>query len=410
MKSIRIATRTLFCLFSVLSVLVFSAIIYIDAKLSDSYKISQGESLEIDSSLPISISYLTATDSGVEQGGVKNSFDAKIKVFGIIPARNITVNVIDNYYVSVLGTPFGIKIYTDGVLVIGFSEVDTSRGKVNPAKSAGIKEGDFIVSLDGVKVYTNEEVMNIIKNSMGEYISAKIVRNGVKMTIRFKAGLSSDGVYRAGMWVRDSSAGIGTLTFYSPSVNVVSGLGHGINDSDTDTLLTLNRGEFVTARIVSVIKGKSGSAGELVGHFSGKTISTFETNCEQGVYGISKCDIDTTNLMRVAMKQEVKNGPAYILTTIDGVTPHYYSCNIKVKGMGETQNILVEITDEKLLSATGGIVQGMSGSPVVQNGKLVGAVTHVLVDDPTKGYGIFAENMLETAQKVAEEQEMKDAS
>ncbi len=396
MNYMKIAARTLFCLLSIACLVVFGSIIYLDRQLSDSYKINEGESLSIDSSLPISISYRGAKE------GEESTYDAKVKVFGFIPARNITVDVVDDYYVAVLGTPFGIKIYTDGVLVVGFSDVQTQSGKKSPAKDAGIKEGDFIVSLNGTNVYTNEDVMGIIKNSSGGDIIAKIVRNGTRITVRFKAVMSDDGIYRAGMWVKDSSAGVGTLTFYSPSANVVSGLGHGITDSDTGTLLTLNHGEFVTAKIVSVEKGRDGAPGELKGRFTNKSISGFSVNCENGVYGTAKSDVDTSNLMKIALKQEVKNGSAYILTTIDGDTPQYYSCTIKVKSMGDTQNLLVEVTDERLLEKTGGIVQGMSGSPIIQNGKLVGAVTHVLIDNSKCGYGIFAETMLETAQSVAE--------
>lgn len=399
MKCMKIASKTLFVILALCSIVVFSSLIYVDTKISDSYRISEGENLEIDSSLPISIFYDAATDVKNEEA----AFDAKVKVFGFIPAGNIRVNVVDDNLVAVLGTPFGIKIYTDGVLVVGFSEVETESGKTTPAKQAGIKEGDFIVSLNGTNVYTNEEVMEIIKNSMGESIVAKIVRNGTKMTLRFKAAKAADGVYRAGMWVKDSSAGIGTMTFYSPSLNVVAGLGHGIADNDTGTLLALNHGEFVSAKIVSVEKGKSGEAGELKGRFTGRSISGFSVNCENGVYGVANRNIDATEFVKIAMKQEVKNGAAHILTTVEGETPQYYSCNIRVKSMGETQNLLVEVTDERLIEKTGGIVQGMSGSPIIQDGKLVGAVTHVLIDNSKCGYGIFAETMLETAGSVTKE-------
>ncbi len=396
MKCMKTVTRAIFFVLAFCCLIIFSAIIYLNGNLSDSYRINEGEALTIDSGLPLSISYDSVGTN--EQSGI--SYDARVKVFGFIPARSITVDVVDSYYVAPLGTPFGIKIYTDGVLVVDLGEVQTKKGSLRPAESAGIKKGDFIVSLNGTNVYTNEEVMEIIKNSMGEKIIVKLVRNGVKMTVRFSAALSVDGVYRAGMWVKDSSAGIGTLSFYSPSLNVICGLGHGIADNETGTLLTLNHGEFVSAKIVSVEKGKNGSPGELKGRFTNKTISSFSVNCENGVYGAAICDIDTSALMKVAMKQEVKNGVAQILTTVNGEEPKLYSCNIKVKSKGATQNLIVEVTDKALLDATGGIVQGMSGSPIIQNCKLIGAVTHVLVDDPTKGYGIFAENMLETARSV----------
>ena len=323
MNCMKIAVRTLFFILSAVCLTVFGALIYLDGQLSDSYKISEGEALKIESALPISISYSGAKAGEESYSQNSGSYDAKVKVFGFIPARNITVDVVDNYYVAVLGTPFGIKIYTDGVLVVGFSEVDTASGRKNPAREAGIKEGDFIVSLNGTNVYTNEDVMGIIKSSNGGDIIAKVVRNGTRMSIRFRAVLSRDGAYRAGMWVKDSSAGIGTLTFYSPTTNVVSGLGHGIADSDTGTLLTLNHGEFVTAKIVSVEKGTDGAPGELKGRFTNKSISGFSVNCENGVYGTASCDIDTSNLMKIALKQEVKNGSAYILSTVEGETPQY---------------------------------------------------------------------------------------
>ncbi len=400
MKCIKILSRVLFFILAICSLIVFGSLVYLNGSLSDSYRIAEGESLAIDSSLPISISY-----ESVNSTGGNESYGARVKVFGFIPARSITVNVVDSYNVIPLGTPFGIKIYTDGVLVVSLGDVETENGKLQPAKEAGLREGDFIVSLNGTNVYTNEEVMEIIKNSAGERITVKIIRNKTKMTLKLTAAEDIEGVYRAGMWVKDSSAGIGTLSFYSPSLNVVCGLGHGIADSETGTLLTLNHGEFVSAKIVAIEKGKNGAPGELKGRFSSKSISGFSKNCDSGVYGVAKSDI-AGNLMKIAMKQEVKNGAAHILSTVEGEEPKYYSCNIKVRGGGETQNLLVEITDKELLEKTGGIVQGMSGSPIIQNGKLVGAVTHVLVDDCKKGYGIFAENMLETARGV---EQLKDA-
>ncbi len=397
MKCMKIASRVLFALAAVAAMVIFGSLVYVEARLSDSYRINEGDSLKIDSALPISI-----THEWAEKDENGSSYGASVRVFGLFPAGNITVNVVDEYYVKMLGKPFGIKVYTDGVLVVGFGEVETENGKVNPAKKAGIKEGDFIVSLGGVNVYTNEDVMNIIKNSGGEELTAKIVRNGAKMSLKFKAAKGSDGVYRAGMWVKDSSAGIGTLTFYSPAANVLAGLGHGIADSETGTLFSVGHGEFVSAKIVAVEKGKSSAPGELKGKFTTKSLSDFSVNSESGVYGVAKCEPETGKLIKIAMKQEVKSGDAKIYTTVDGDTPEFYDCKIKVKGMGATQNLLIEITDPELLAKTGGIVQGMSGSPIVQNGKLVGAVTHVIIGNSKEGYGIFAENMLETAQSIAD--------
>ena len=412
MKTVRIAVKTAAVFFSVLSVLIFSSLIYIQLSVSDNFLVSGGDSLHIESPIPIRLSRASGDSSNVNYTETKGeAFKMQLKVLGIIPAKEVNVRVVDEMYVSVLGTPFGIKIYTDGVLVVGFTEVDAESGDKNPAKSAGLKEGDFIVSLNGTKVYTNEDVSAVIRSSEGEKIVARIVRNGKRKTVSFRPAKSkSTGLYRAGIWVKDSSAGVGTLTFYSPSYNIVAGLGHGICDSDTGTLLSLSKGEFVTADIISCQKGRVGEAGELKGVFTGRRISSFALNSNNGVYGEVSCDIGFENMLPVAHKQEVRNAAGYIMTTIEGDTPDYYSCNVKIRSQGDTQNLIIEITDERLLAATGGIVQGMSGSPIIQDGKLVGAVTHVLIDDPTRGYAIFAENMLEAAQSVAEEKQLKEAS
>lgn len=412
MKTIRIAIKSSVCVLLILFTGIFASILYVDNSVSSDYLINSGQSLEINSVVPLRVSYSAKeeTQAGKAQG-VGETFNMDVRVLGIIPAKKISVRVVDENYVAVLGTPFGIKLYTEGVLVAGFSDVDTKAKDKCPAKSAGIREGDFLVSLNGVKVYTNEDVAKIIKNSNGEHVVANTLRDGKKMTISFHPAKSKkDGEYKAGMWVKDSSAGIGTMTFYSPKYNMVAGLGHGICDSDTGTLMSLSSGEFVSADILSYKKGYAGEAGELNGSFTGKKLADFSCNSNNGVYGKVTCDISLENMFAIALKQEVRNGNAYIITTINGETPEYYSCKIKIRNKGETQNLLVEITDERLLKATGGIVQGMSGSPIIQNGKLIGAVTHVLVDDPTKGYGIFAENMLETAQSVSENNKLKDAS
>lgn len=412
MKLARIIVKSMAVALFIIMVAVFASLIYVSKSISNYYLINVGETLEINSVVPLRASY--CSDEVILNESDGDTVKMDLKLLGVIPAKQIDVKFVDETYVAVLGTPFGIKIYTEGVLVVGFGDIDTDNSDKNPAKSAGLREGDYIVSLNGVNVYTNEDVSEIIKNSNGERIVARIVRNSKSMVISFfPAKSKSSGLYRAGIWVKDSSAGIGTLTFYSPKYNVVAGLGHGICENETGTLLTLNSGEFVTAEIVSYTKGKSGKAGELSGAFTGKDIAEFSKNTNAGVYGNVTCDISMESMFKVALKQEVRNAEGYILTTIDGNKPDYYSCEIKVRSKGETQNLLITITDERLLNTTGGIVQGMSGSPIIQNGKLIGAVTHVLVDDPKKGYGIFAETMLENAKSVgkgAATSRLKEAS
>lgn len=415
MKFARSLIKIFFFVLVIFCILIFSAVIYLNGNINNNFKIKKGESLNIASPLPVTAVYngvKLSQVSGTKQIGEEFSVD--IKAFGFIPVSKVSVEVVDELHVAVLGTPFGMKIYTKGVLITEISEVATENGSENPAQKAGLRQGDYIVSVDGVKVYTNEDLVSIVENSGGKRLKLEIMRDETKIYINITPVKSTDtNNYKIGIWVKDSSAGVGTLTFYSPSNNVLCGLGHGICDNDTGNLLKLNSGEVVTAEIISIEKGQVGSPGKLTGRLNYKTLGDINLNCEIGVYSLLKGSLQFEKLTEIALKQEVKDGQAQIICTIDNNQPKAYTCNIKVRNSNyhsKTQNMLLTVTDNALLEATGGIVQGMSGSPVVQNGKLVGAVTHVLVDDPTRGYAIFAENMLETAQSVADQQKLKEAS
>lgn len=412
MKRVALFIKALTVLLLVFCIAVFSAIFYLSNNISENYKVPSGETLILPTRLPVTAKY-----SGDSQAEVKlyhsigSTYDVQLKLFGLIPINRARVEVVDDMYVAVLGTPFGMKIYTDGVLVVALSDVDTAAGNCSPATKCGIKIGDYIVTLDGKKVYSNEDVGELIEQSAGRPINVVVKREGKVIPLTLCAEKSaSTGSYKAGIWVRDSSAGIGTLTFYYPYNNVVCGLGHGICDKDTGSLLTVNSGELVGAEIVSVKKAVAGEPGELTGRITLQKFGAIKLNSERGVYAVANNSFITENLMPIALKQEIVNGEATVITTVDGSAPKEYACTIKVHNKNGVQNLTVKITDSELLSKTGGIVQGMSGSPIIQNGKLIGAVTHVIVDDPAKGYAIFAENMLETAQGVAEEQKMKEAS
>lgn len=388
---------------------------YYGRTINEQFTISKGSSIVFNSLIPVTAEYngVVLKETGVIND-VGENFKVDIKLLGVIPVKQANVLVVDETNVAVLGTPFGIKMYTDGVLVSNISDIVTSTGKYCPAKDAGILVGDYIISVNGVKVNSNEDLANLIEDCGGETLNIVLRREDEKIVKQLKPVLSLDeNLYRAGIWVKDSSAGIGTLTFYSPQTNTVCGLGHAVFDKDSGEIIDFSNGQLVNASIVSVIRGVAGVPGELKGKLEYGKIANMTANTNNGIYGDLSCEINLDNLTEIAFANEIKNGNAKILCTTDESGPQLYNCTVKVKDINvnnTTQNLIVEITDKDLLEKTGGIVQGMSGSPLIQDGKLIGAVTHVLVDDPTKGYAIFAENMLETAQSVAEEKKLKEAS
>lgn len=414
MKQLRILSKILFFVLLILDIAVFGAVFYLTDYIGEDFKIKKGENLNINSPLPVTAVYNgSQVDSRLTNNQI-GCFNVDLKMFGIIPFSTAQVQVVDRMHVVVLGRPFGMKLYTKGVLVVDTTDVPTEKGNLNPAKLGGIQVGDYILKVNSKKISTNEDLLYMVENSGGQKLEFLISRNGKQMKVYLTPVISKEnGQYKIGIWVRDSSAGIGTLTFYSPMTNIVCGLGHGICDSDTGELLNLESGEMVKAEIYDVEKGEEGTAGQLKGRLTNENLGKILLNCEGGVYSQATGNFSFNSLTEIALKSEVKNGKAQILCTVDGAEPQLYDCKINIKKSNfnaKTQNLLVLVTDQRLLDATGGIVQGLSGSPIIQNGKLIGAVTHVLVDDPTKGYGIFAENMLETAQSVAENNKLKEAS
>ncbi len=303
------------------------------------------------------------------------------------------------------GFPIGIKLYCDGVVVVDTQNVETSGAVLNPAQKAGILKGDIIKSIDGVKVTTNSEVSKIIEDSNGKELKLQILRNGEIKNIVFSSVYSTvSGGYKAGLWIRDSSAGIGTVTFYTQDGEFAS-LGHAVCDVDTGELLPISSGETTDAKITGCYKGKSGAAGELCGILESKSTGKIMVNKSIGIYGVFN-EVDTTKtLYPLCRKNEVKMGAAQIVTTVEEGKQEAF--NIEIERIdyisGENKNLVIRVTDENLIGKTGGIIQGMSGSPIIQNGKLVGAVTHVFLNDPTGGYGIFAETMLEVADGLSGE-------
>lgn len=291
------------------------------------------------------------------------------------------------------GNTLGIELYADGVLVVGFDD-DTCSG------TGGLKKGDLLQSVNGQQLTSAQMLLDLLQDCQGQPITVTALRDG-KQTSLLLTPKAKDGNYRLGIFVRDSMAGIGTMTFYDPETGLYGALGHGVSDVDTLSLLPLHEGRVLASTVVEVCKGAAGAPGELKGAFDlNDTLGTIDQNTECGIFGILERPISEQAAVPVAAHSEVTVGKATILCNVSGQTVAEYEVGIeKLLPAGDTdgRNLMLRVTDPALLQLTGGIVQGMSGSPILQNGKLIGAVTHVLVNDPTMGYGIFIENMLEAA-------------
>lgn len=274
---------------------------------------------------------------------------------------------------------------------------------MNPAKAAGLRLGDRVIRIGQIRTENNDAVKEALEAARGSTAEVVYVRSGEqRSTTLTPVWDAAAAQWRAGMWVRDSSAGVGTLTFVDPEKGVFAGLGHPISDGDTGESIALRSGEIVPCEITGCSMGTVGSPGELKGKFlSAHAIGSIRINGENGVYGTTRTGF-SGQTMPVAFAQEVETGDAQILATVAGKTPRTYHVRIeKISDADPRRNMVVRVVDKALLTRTGGIVQGMSGSPILQHGRLVGAVTHVLVNDPTRGYGIFAQTMLEQAEQVA---------
>lgn len=326
-----------------------------------------------------------------------------LKLLGTIPVKDVGITDKPSGTVFVSGEAFGIKLYTDGVIVVGTKDVELDGKTVNPAKEAGICVGDVIISINGINVYSSDDVIDAINNNNGFDYRIKVKRDGRYKNFTLKPVYSNkEGCYKAGMWVRDSTAGIGTVTFYNKQSGMFAALGHQINDVDTNEIMPLLEGEAVGATVTGVQSGNKNTAGSLCCRFEDYTVGRLMENTSCGIYGSYTSVSEKTKEYTVAAAQEVKKGSAQIISTVDGNSPQTYDIEIvkvNYKGDGE-KDIVFKVKDDRLIEKTGGIVQGMSGSPIIQNDKLVGAVTHVIVDNPKKGYGIFAQTMYEKSNNV----------
>lgn len=385
-------------------------------KIPNEVMLREGEELKIDSGIPLTYERVEAGEQettlvslmlnsnipSLQESQEEKSYVLSCKILGLIPIKEVHVQEVPKRKVLPGGVPVGIYVKTDGILVIGTSPVNGADGiSTEPAKYL-LKSGDYIQTVNGEKVNTKEELMSKINAYGAEKIVFGIKREGEETEVAVEPVMTGENAYKAGIWVRDDLAGVGTLTYTGRNGNY-GALGHGVSDADTSTLIDMSSGLLYETNIIGIVKGVRGTPGELTGviNYSNQyCIGSVTQNEPTGVYG--KIDdipqgLEKEKEVVVGYKQEISVGKANIISTVDGERKEY---EIEITGVNyntreANKGIEFRVTDEELLEVTGGIVQGMSGSPIIQNGKWIGAVTHVFVQDPAKGYGIFAEKMLE---------------
>lgn len=380
-------------------------------------KIIKGENKAMDITFPFSIDFKedesivrtiynegqsnlkqTVTFNGLEEGRTNLS----LKLLGI-PLKNYNVSVVNRKELIPGGNAVGIKMNTRGALVVAVTDIiDIEGNRISPSRDAGIKVGDSIIEINGNEIESSQEVVEILNDLGSTDVKFKILRDKKEIEFEVEPVQSiQDNAYRIGVWVRDKTSGIGTMTYYDDDTNTFGALGHGISDMDTKELLTVEDGIIMNAKISDVEQGEKGTPGEIKGVFysTDKIIGRIEKNIDYGVYGTltEDFDKDINGKIPIGFKEEVETGKAHILTTLDGENIGKYEIDIEKlerQDVPGQKSMIIKITDDELLSKTGGIVQGMSGSPIIQHGKIIGAITHVFVNDPTKGYGLYIEWML----------------
>lgn len=360
----------------------------------------QGESnipenaLEID--LSKTVTMLTEADS---------SYQMQVKLFGILPMKKVGIQVIEDTELIPVGVPIGLYVKTRGVLVVGTGEFQNIQGEMCSPSRHILQSGDYIQAVNGEAIEKKEELTKKVMAEGDKAVLLEVERNGEVTTVSVTPQKDAKGDYRLGAWVRDNAQGVGTMTYMDADGNF-GALGHGITDVDTSTLMQMEDGTLYQTDIVDIRKGTTGKPGEMTGmiiYSDDRILGQITSNSARGIFG--KCNAKAMEMadkepLPIGLKQEIVDGEAQILCTVENV-PKYYDVRITAVHLDHdniNRGIELQVTDEELLELTGGIVQGMSGSPIIQNGKLIGAVTHVLVNDSARGYGIFIENMLEAAE------------
>ena len=334
--------------------------------------------------------------------GTQGSYQVGLKLFGLIKLKDIQVDVVDTRYAIPCGSPIGIYLKSDGVMVIGTGRITSTDGMETEPAFGILKSGDYIEAFNGIPMNTKEDLITAVNQSKGEDSVVSLRRGGEEVEVGVKPIEGQDGQYKLGAWVRDDTHGIGTITYVDMNGNF-GALGHGISDSDTGNLVETSEGALYSTQIMGIEKGAIGKPGLLSGviYYGPQShMGEITQNTDEGIFGTVNQQFQkqvTSEPLEIACRQDVKEGLAYIRSNISGEMKDYAIEIQKVDYNSDHKNksMVIKVTDPELLELTGGIVQGMSGSPIIQDGKLAGAVTHVFVQDATRGYGILIENMLE---------------
>ena len=405
-------------LFKKMILLTFLLIIYVYilviSNIPDKITIFEGENISLKTIFGMTVNsedevLEVSTNSGEKTIHKIGNETLSVSLFDKLFLKSVDVSVLPKTTVIPVGNIAGVKLYTNGVLVVGMSEIEGEDSKTyKPYENTGIEEGDTIVKVNDNLVSSTEDLIEKVNMSNGEKVEIEYIHDEETKECSITPVKTSEEEYKLGLWVRDSAAGVGTVTFYEPSTQSFGALGHGITDIDTGDLLNIASGEFVTAKVLNIKKGEDGNPGKIQGTVEEQEmIGEITKNTEFGIYGkiqdLSSLNIDTSKEMEVAMREEIETGKATILCSLDNQTVKEYEIEItKIYRDNNYNNKSMEIkvTDDELIEKTGGIIQGMSGSPIIQNGKFVGAVTHVLVNSSTEGYAIFGDLMLKQSKEV----------
>lgn len=408
--------RKLLKILIIITLIIIYSYVLVITNIPDNMVIFEGETISVNKLLGFKINLNNINGQSVETSANNNNkleksgrTTAKVSLFNNILVKNVNIDVLPKTKVIPVGSIAGLKLYTSGVLVVGMSEIEgNDNKKYKPYENTGIKEGDTIIEINENKITSTQDLINKVNASKGNNVNLKYVHDQETKACSITPIKTSQNDYKLGLWVRDSAAGVGTVTFYEPETKSFGALGHGITDIDTEELINIESGEFITTKILNITKGESGTPGKIQGTVDNQNnIGRISKNTKFGIYGkvnnLSSLNINKSKEMEVALREEIQTGKATIMCSLENGKVEEYEVEIEKiykENNYDNKSMLIKVTDQKLLDKTGGIIQGMSGSPIIQNNKFVGAVTHVLVNNPQEGYAVFADMMIKEMRKV----------